>query len=145
MKKGRALGPTKLRRCPKCGRDKKPCAFLVKFKDPDGWCRRCRFHLVPDEGAAPTEWFDIKLGPERVVRVRVVSDVVALTCGRTVERDVHEDWSGCGSWRVERASESFVEGATITVPLRKLGELRAALSQVAKAHPQAAWGGYGLK
>jgi hypothetical protein len=80
--------------------------------------------------------------------VHFVAGMVVLTCGRTVDRNVHENWAGFGqgranwqhdpSWRVERISKSFVESAVITVPLRALDELLEALTQVARIHPKSA-------
>jgi hypothetical protein len=59
---------------------------------------------------------EVKLGQQRIMRVRVLAGMVVLTSGRIEERQV---------------SEVFVECATITIPFRLLPEVRAALTRAA--------------
>jgi hypothetical protein len=78
----------------------------------------------------------IKIGESRALRVRVLGGVIALTTGRIQERNVREGSCDGGNhdaqWHVSRMSESFVDCSTLTLPLRALDELRAALAQVAR-------------
>jgi hypothetical protein len=60
---------------------------------------------------------EVKLGQQRIMRVRVVGGMVVLTSGRIEERSVRK---------------AFLECATITIPFRILPEVRAALTRAAR-------------
>jgi hypothetical protein len=118
------FGPRKdKRRCPRCGRDKLPQAFSAKFRDPDGWCRSCRRTPLPFVSSSSSDAVEIKLGQQRIMRVRVVGGMVVLTSGRIEARQV---------------SEVFIECATITIPFRVLPEVRAAMTRAARFQRKAA-------
>jgi hypothetical protein len=91
-------------------------AFSIQDRDPDGWCRRCRSHFVAERLSLAAPLAEIKLGQQRIMRVRVVGGMVVLTSGRIEARNV---------------SEVFVECASITIPFRVLPEVRAALTRAA--------------
>jgi hypothetical protein len=119
----RRLRENAKRPCPKCKRQKVSSQF--KRDDPDGWCRNCRNSHRPPIVAPPEQTepvAEIKLGPLRLMRVRLVGGMAALTCGRIEERSVRK---------------AFVESATITIPLRVLPEVRAALTRLGRLQRKA--------
>lgn len=109
--------------CPQC--HKKQIASQFKRDDPDGWCRACRGNWRPPMNTPPPPSSlkaEIKLGEQRVLRVRVVGGVAVLTSGRFEKRQV---------------SEVFLECATITLPFRVLPEVRAALTRAGRLQRKA--------
>jgi hypothetical protein len=131
---------TKLR-CPKCKRRKSVCHF--KRDDPDRFCNSCRYNrdyaaVVPESEPMDSAG-EIKLGHTKVLRVRVIGDVVTLVSGSVVKRNTRENdlLHTTRAWHVVNANPTFISDcSTLTVPLRFLDDLRAALSKIARQHPQ---------
>jgi len=132
------------RRCPKCR--KAQVSHRFKRADPDGFCISCRrvrdsSVVVPESEPIDGAGEEIKIG-NKVLRIRVYGDVVALVSGRIVERNTRENVSFPGGdlrhkWHIVNANDAFFsECSPLTVPLRFLDTLRAALSKIARDHPQ---------
>lgn len=82
---------------------------------------------------------EIKLGQTKVLRIRVVGDVVALVSGSVVKRNTRENdlLHTTRAWHVVNANPTFrSDCSTLTVPIRFLDALRAVLSKIARDHPR---------